>query len=162
MLLSRVAVLVLIGVMMLNSARRPNPLAAADPRQGQPDSTAIVQTIARFHAALAAGDSAQVAALLAPDVLILESGGIETREEYLGGHLRGDIAFAQAVARQPGPMTLRVVGDVAFAASTSVTQGEYRGRSVNSVGAELMILVRTGGIWKIAAVHWSSRARRQP
>jgi hypothetical protein len=34
------------------------------------------------------------------------------------------------------------------------------GRAINSVGAELMVLVRSGSTWKIAAIHWSSRQRR--
>lgn len=125
------------------------------------DSAAVLVTVERFHTALAAGDSTAVADLLAPEAVILETGGIETRAQYLGGHLRGDIAFARAVPRQPGPANVRIVGDVAWVASTSVTQGTYREREVNSVTAELMVLVRSGGRWRIAAVHWSSRARRQ-
>ncbi|GLC28156.1 DUF4198 domain-containing protein [Roseisolibacter agri] len=129
------------------------------------DSAEVARTVTRFHEALASGDSAAALALLAPDVVILESGGMETREEYQGHHLPGDIAFARAVKAARGPVRVSVRGDVAWASSTSVTQGEYRGRSVNSAGAELMVLTRaaagaTG--WRIAAIHWSSRARRQP
>jgi ketosteroid isomerase-like protein len=124
------------------------------------DSLAVTAVVERFHAALAAGDSAAVAALLAPGALILESGGIETREQYLGGHLRGDIAFAQAVPRQRGPTAVRIAGEVAWVSSTSVAQGTYREREINSTTAELMVLVRREGRWQIAAVHWSSRARR--
>ena len=123
------------------------------------DSAAVAATVHRFHAALAAGDSAAVSSLLAPGAVILESGGVETREEYLGGHLRGDIAFAQAVASERGPIGVRIAGDVAWATSTSSMSGEFRGREVNSNGAELMVLLRTDGQWRIAAIHWSSRAR---
>ncbi len=38
--------------------------------------------------------------------------------------------------------------------------GEFRGRPVNSAGAELMVLTRVQGTWKISAIHWSSRTRR--
>ena len=134
--------------------------ASASAPRVKVDTAEVVQVVSRFHAALAAGDSALVASLLAPDAVILESGGIETRDQYLGGHLRGDIAFAQAVPRQPGPLTVRVNGDVAFVWSTSIMQGDYRGRAINSLSAELMVLVRTAAGWQIAAVHWSSRARR--
>ncbi len=129
---------------------------------GSADSASVARVVSDFHAALAAGDSARVAGLLAPDAVILENGAIETRDHYLGGHLRGDIAFAQAVSREPGPITVKVIGDAAYASSTSISQGQYRGREVNSTGAELMVLIRTAGDWRIAAVHWSSRARRQP
>lgn len=124
------------------------------------DSTEAAAVIDRFHAALAAGDSAAAAMVLLPDVVILESGGIESREEYLGGHLRGDIAFAQAVPRERGAIAVRIHGDVALATSTSVSRGEYRGRAVNSAGAELMVLRRTPEGWRIAAIHWSSRQLR--
>jgi hypothetical protein len=92
--------------------------------------------------------------------VILESGGAETVAEYRSHHLPADIAFAVAVpsTRTVTRATLR--GDVAWVASTSVTQGEFRGRAVNSAGAELMVLTRTSEGWKISAIHWSSRARR--
>lgn len=125
---------------------------------GQPqDSAAAVAVIDRFHHALAAGDSAEAAMLLLPDVVILESGGIESREEYLGGHLRSDMAFAQAVQRERADIAVRVHGEVAIASSTSVSRGEYRGRTVNSAGAELIVLRLTADGWRIAAIHWSSR-----
>jgi ketosteroid isomerase-like protein len=127
---------------------------------GSPDSLAVVAAVDAYHAALTRGDSSAVDRLLAPEALILESGGVETRVEYLGGHLRGDIAFAQGVPRQRGAITVRVRGDVAWATSTSVTQGEYRGRDINSASAELMVLERAESGWRIAAIHWSSRARR--
>jgi len=138
------------------------PLSATtDPGAGmRSDSTDVVAAVHRFHAALVAGDSAAVAGLLTADVSILESGGAETRAQYLGGHLKGDIAYAQAVPSERGPVMVWINGDVAWASSTSTTKGEYRGRAVNSVGAELMVLVRTATGWRIAAIHWSSRAGR--
>jgi uncharacterized GH25 family protein/ketosteroid isomerase-like protein len=125
------------------------------------DSAAIVATVDRYHLALATGDSAAALALLTDDAVILESGGIETRAEYRSHHLPSDIEFARAVPSVRGPVRVTVRGDVAWAASTSTTQGEFRGRAVNSVNAELMVLVRTPDGWKISAIHWSSRARRQ-
>ncbi len=56
---------------------------------------------------------------------------------------------------------MRVEGNAAWATSTSTVQGEFRGLQINSQGAELMVLRRTPEGWRIAAVHWSSRARRQ-
>jgi ketosteroid isomerase-like protein len=92
--------------------------------------------------------------------VILESGGLETREEYRSHHLPSDIGFAQAVEATQSPLRAKVRGDVAWVASTSVSKGQFRGRPVNSVGAELMVLTRGAGGWKIAAIHWSSRASR--
>ena len=124
------------------------------------DSAAVAAVIDRFHRALAAGDSATVEDLLLPDVVVLESGGIESRQEYFAHHLPADIAFARAVRPERGLMAVTVAGDVAWAASTSTSRGTFRDRAVNSAGAELIILRRTADGWKIAAVHWSSRQLR--
>ncbi len=124
------------------------------------DSAAVVAVAAAFHAKLVAADTAGVMALLAPDAMILEAGGLETRHEYQDHHLPGDIAYASAV---PSVRTVRhvsVQGNMAWVASTSDTKGTYNGRAVNSTGAELMVLTRKGNTWLVSSVHWSSRARR--
>lgn len=126
----------------------------------QSDSTDIVATVERFHATLAAGDSSGAMALLAPDAVILESGGIETREEYQSHHLPGDIAYAQRVHPERGPMRVVVRGDVGWASSSSATTREVRGETVRSNGAELVVLTRTPEGWRINAIHWSSRTVR--
>ena len=133
--------------------------AAATPGPVQDDSAEVAAAVERYHAALAAGDSAAAVSLLAPDAVILEGGSVETRAEYISHHLPSDIAFARAVWSERGPTRVTVRGDVAWAASSSVTRGEFRGRRIDSVGAELMVLTRTPEGWKISAVHWSSRSR---
>lgn len=124
------------------------------------DSTAVAQTVQAYHQALARGDSAMAIRLLSPDAVILESGGSEDRADYRAHHLPADIQFAQAVPGQRGAIRVTVVGDVAWASSTSITQGTFRERAVNSAGAELMVLTRTPEGWRIRAIHWSSRSRR--
>ncbi len=124
------------------------------------DSAAVVSVVERYHRALESADSVGALALLAGDAVILESGGIETREEYRSHHLPADIAFARAVKGVRSPIRVVVRGDVAWATSTTTTQGDFRGRPVNSAGAELMVLTRTTDGWKINAIHWSSRSRR--
>lgn len=126
------------------------------------DSSDVAATVQRFDGALAAGDSTAALALLADDVLVLESGGIENRDEYRSQHIAADIASARALPSSRGPVTVRLHGDVAWASWISTTQGEYRGRQINSVGAALMVLSRSRDGWKIRAIHWSSRSRRPP
>lgn len=123
-------------------------------------AAAVAAVVERYHAALSSGDSATALALLAPDAIILESGGVETRDEYRGHHLPGDIAFARAVPSVRVAPRVVLQGDVAWAWSTSTTRGEYRGRTLNSAGAELMVLSRQAdGRWLIRSIHWSSRNR---
>ena len=123
------------------------------------DSADVADVVARYHGALASGDSAAALALLASDAIVLESGGKETREEYRAHHLPADIGFARAVPSQRTDVKVTVRGDVAWTSSTSTATGEYRGRQIDSRGAELMVLSREPDGWKIRAIHWSSRSR---
>ncbi len=106
------------------------------------------------------GDSTTALSLLAEDVTILESGGVEDKEHYRSGHLAGDMRFAAAVPRERSDIRVTVLGDVAWAWSTNTAQGQMGEREVNSRGAELMVLARTNDRWMIRAIHWSSRAAR--
>lgn len=123
------------------------------------DSAAVTSTVAAFHAALAAGDSALALSFLAPDVRVLESGGTETLAEYRAHHLPADIAFARAVPSERQVQAVSVVDSVAWLAATSRSQGTFRQRPVDSDGAELMVLTRSEGKWTIRAIHWSGRSR---
>lgn len=128
--------------------------------EAQTPESEVAAVVDAYHAALASGDSTRALDLLADDVVILESGGVENKEHYRSGHLSGDMRFAQAVSRERGEISVVIVGDVAWAHSTSVTQGRMGEREINSRGAELVVLARSEGTWKIRAIHWSSRQVR--
>lgn len=121
------------------------------------DAAAAASAVRDFHVALEAGDSQAVSRLLAPDATILEGGERETRKEYIDHHLQADIKFAQAVATRYSKTDVTVSGEVAWATSTSVTQGTYESKPLNLVGAELMVLSKTPAGWVIRSIHWSSR-----
>jgi ketosteroid isomerase-like protein len=123
------------------------------------DSAAVAGAVTSYHRALEAGDSAAALALLADDAVILEAGGIERRAEYRSNHLPADIAFARAVPAIHSSVEVVIRGDVAWASSTSSSDGTYEGRTIRSQGAELMVLTRDAGEWRIRAIHWSSRRR---
>lgn len=135
------------------AASPENPLAQSS------DSSAVVGVVASFHAALRVGDSATALRLLDRDAIILESGEAETRAEYQSHHLPEDIKFARTVQSKNSILRTLVSGSVAWVASTSVSEGTFAGRRINSAAAELMVLHRTEVGWKIAVIHWSSRAR---
>ena len=121
------------------------------------DAAAVASTVQRFHEALSSGSAEAATKLLAPDAVVLEAGEIETRKEYVGHHLLDDIKFAKAVPANRGQPEIKIVGDVAWASSTSVTRGVYQSKDLNLVGAELMVLTRAPSGWQIRAIHWSSR-----
>jgi ketosteroid isomerase-like protein len=112
-----------------------------------------------FHAALRRGDTAAAQSHLADGALIYESGGVERgRKEYASHHLDADAAFAQAV---PGSVTRRAgeaAGNIAWVATEGRTAGTYKGKAVDRITTETMILRRVGRAWKIVHIHWSSAA----
>ena len=123
------------------------------------DSVAVAKVVSEFHEALSRGDSATALRLLSPDAVILESGGVEARSEYRSHHLPADIEFAKAVADKRGPLQVSVKGAAAWTARTSVTKGEFKGRAIDSTGAESMVLTKEAAGWRIRSIHWSSRRR---
>ena len=119
----------------------------------------VAEVVDAFHAALSRGDTEGASALLAPDVMVLESGGAErSREEYRSHHLGSDSAFAAATEAEVLRRSGAVEGDVAWIASEGRVRGEFNGRAVDRLTTESMVLVRREGGWVIQHIHWSSRA----
>lgn len=111
-----------------------------------------------FSAALAAGDEATVKALLAPDVLIYESGGQEgSLAEYADHHMKADMAFlahakSQVLDRKHGNS-----GELAWVATRTRVTGTYKDKPLDLYSTESLVLKRAPGGWRIVHVQWSSR-----
>lgn len=134
-------------------------LAASDGASAQPAdpaARAAEAAVRSFHEALQRGDEATVRRLLAADAVILESGSLETRDEYLRHHLKADIEFTRSVPPRVTAMAATVAGPTAWVRSESVSQGTFRDRPVHLAGAELMVLTRGAAGWEVRAIHWSS------
>lgn len=131
-----------------------------NPTRSREDSIAVTRTASSFHAALKSGDTATVRRLISSDLRVLEAGEVENRSQYLSHHLAADIEFAKAVRGERTVVSYAQEGNVAWLVATSSASGKFRGRPINSVGAELMILSRIQKGWQIRAIHWSS-AKRQ-
>lgn len=117
------------------------------------DAAAVVDA---FHAALRGDDTAGALALLADEVLIFEGGRVErSKAEYAAHHLAADAAFSKAVSSTLTRRSGGASGDTAWVASEGRTAGEYKGRPIDRVTAETIVLRRSGGAWKIVHIHWS-------
>lgn len=124
------------------------------------DSSAVVAALNTFNSALTAGDSSRVVSLLADDLLVIEAGSIETRAEYLAHHLGADIKASQArTAAERTVLKVSVTGSAAYVVTRTVTPAPAAGGTAGE-SAELMVLTRSAGAWRIRSVHWSSRRRR--
>jgi ketosteroid isomerase-like protein len=130
--------------------------------QAGTDQATVAAAVSAFHAGLKTGDASAVTRLIADDALMFEAGGSETRAEYLKNHLPADIEFEKAVTTTRGPVRVVVNGDSAWASSTSEFVGTFKGRAVDSIGVELMVLTKEPEGWRIRAISWSGRARTKP
>jgi ketosteroid isomerase-like protein len=134
-------------------------IAAQTMNAGAQDVSFALATAKRFHELLAAGDSAGAVRLLAPDLVVVEAGYIETRAEYLAHHLGADMEFAKGVPARREVISAKREGDVAWIVSSSAASGKMHDRQIDSRGAELIVLSRSNGAWLIRSVHWSSQRR---
>ena len=134
-------------------------LQAASTAAQDTDRAGATAAFEAFYAGMKKGDAAEVMRTVAPDAIFLESGKQESRAEYESGHLPADMEFERAVAGKRGPLTVNVVGDVAWISAMTDYQGAFQGKPVNFVLAQLMVLTRSNGRWLIRSVHWSSLRR---
>lgn len=129
----------------------------------QPSDTAeidVTAAIESFYSAIKSGDAAEAMAVIAPDAMFVESGRLETREEYEKNHLPADIAFEKQVDGTRGPWRITIEDDTAWAIATTEYDGTFDGSPVNFVSAQLAVLSRgDDDRWLIRAIHWSSRRR---
>jgi len=146
----RQAVLVCMGLTagLLQVACAP---AAAPPNEG--DVTAVLE---RFYGAMKTADTAVAMQQIAPDAVFVESGKLETRAEYEANHLPADIGFEKQVTGKRGPWQVKFEGDAAWAIATTEYDGTFDGRPVSFVSAQLAVLTRADGTWRIRSIHWSS------
>lgn len=141
-------------------AHHPAAAAAADV-DVPAAAKAAVAVAERFSTALSTGDLATVGSLLAPDVLILESGGAErSREEYLGHHAVSDAAFLKGAHRQLLRQRARTAGEFAWVGTESELHAQKDGQPLTIQSAETMVLKETADGWRIVHIHWSSRTKR--
>src|SRR5687767_10344736 len=117
---------------------------AQSPRSNASEVEAVVRA---FHEALQSGNVPAVKRLLAADSVILESGQLESRDEYLRHHLAADIEFAKAVPSRVLSSEATINGDTAWVRSVSATAGTFRNRPIKLARAELVVLTRTGSTW---------------
>lgn len=133
---------------------------AAGAQTVRTDSAGAVAAVVQFHAALQAADSARATSLLAEDAVILESGAIQTRSEYLSHHLAADMKASVGSRAQRTVVRVSLFGNSAIVVSRSVSPPSGADGNTGSEMAELMVVSKSTTGWQIRAVHWSSRRRK--
>ncbi len=139
------------GLLLLTTA----PSGAQSP--AEPAVATPVAAVEAFHQALAAGDRDAALNLLEHNLIVFEAGRAEmSRTEYAAGHLAADMEFSGSTRRQVLDQRSGASGGYAWVFTRYATTGTFRGRPVDGIGVETMILSRQDGIWRIQHIHWSS------
>jgi ketosteroid isomerase-like protein len=124
-----------------------------------PGNEGPVATVDAFDHALRTRDTGRALELLAPDVLIYESGGQEaSRDEYAAHHLKSDMEFLAAATVQQLERRHTISGNVAIVTTRTRVKGVYQDKPFDQLGTETMVLRHAGGAWRITHIHWSSRS----
>lgn len=119
-----------------------------------------VRQVDAFSQALAAADFDRMKSLLAPDVIILESGGVErNRDEYMGHHAKLDAAFLDGAHVNVLSRTARIDGNLAWVATETEVHAVKGNKPPTLLSTETMILGNRSGDWQILHIHWSSRPK---
>jgi ketosteroid isomerase-like protein len=119
----------------------------------------IRSTLEAFYAAMKNGDRAAAMSHIAEDAVFVEGGRLETRQQYEENHLPNDIGFEKQVTGKRGEWKITIEDNTAWAIATTEYDGIFDGAPVAFTSAQLAVLSRDAGAWRIRSIHWSSRRR---
>ncbi len=134
----------------------------AAPQPPAPEKNAALEEAANavdaFHNALVKGDRQAAQAALDDQVQIYEQGWIErSKAEYASHHLDSDAAFSAVTTRTQTSRSGVILGDLAYVISEGKVAGTFKGKAIDSITLETMVLRREQSGWRIVHIHWSSR-----
>lgn len=115
------------------------------------DTSGIIGVVRDFYGAIAAGDSAHARTMLDAAASIVVDGRAVARDTYTR---RAETTSAPALTARSG-WQVRREGDVAWVTTRTLEAGEMDNRAVGISGAELVVLARRGGTWRIVAINAS-------
>jgi ketosteroid isomerase-like protein len=121
------------------------------------DAAAVRTTLESFYAAMKNAENATAMSFIAEDAVFVESGRLETREQYEKNHLPSDISFEKQVTGKRAEWDIKIKDDTAWAITTTEYDGIFDGGPVNFTSAQLAVLTRDADKWMIRSIHWSSR-----
>ena len=166
---STIALMITMAPPAFAQTTPPSSSHGSHPAHAAPSSTtdvpdaaiSAVNKVDTFSQALAAADFEQVKDLLAPDTIILESGGVEhSRDEYLNHHAKSDASFLSGAHVKVVSRTARVEGNLAWVATESEIHVSRDNKPLTLLSTETMILGKRSGDWQIVHIHWSSRPKK--
>ncbi len=128
--------------------------AAAVPALGG-DRADPVGTANAFRRALEGGNDRGAMSLMAPELLLYESGEQnQSRSDYAAHHMKADMAFLANARVTVLDQKTSAHGALAWVA----TRSRIATRDGDMISTETMVLRRKKAGWRIVHIHWSSRA----
>jgi ketosteroid isomerase-like protein len=115
-----------------------------------------IEAVERFGQALKDSNETVVRELLDENVLIFESGNVESSlEEYASHHMSADMAFMKDIEKEVISRSIMGNGDTVVISTKYRMFGSYKGRAFDKPSMETLVLHRKNGGWKIVHIHWS-------
>lgn len=149
---SRVVVLLAFGALASSSL-----MAACAATPAVHSEAEVASVLESFYGAIKRGDPKAAMSVIAPDAMFVESGKLETREQYEMNHLPLDIDFERQITGKRGPLRITFADDTAWIIATTEYDGKVDGGRVSFASSQLMVLTKDADVWKIRSIHWSSR-----
>ena len=81
-----------------------------------------------------------------------------SKAEYAAHHLPADAVFSQAVKSLTTRRSGDAAGEMAWVSSEGRTTGTYKGKPIDRLTTETMVLRKAVDGWRIVHIHWSSAA----
>jgi ketosteroid isomerase-like protein len=131
-------------------------IAACAPKPPVHTEAEVQAVFDAFYGAIKRGDPKAAMSVIAPDAMFVESGKLETREQYEKNHLPLDIDFERQITGKRGPLRITFAGDTAWIIVTTEYDGKIEGGDVAFASSQLMVLTKDADSWKIRSIHWSS------
>jgi uncharacterized membrane protein/ketosteroid isomerase-like protein len=115
------------------------------------------QIAASLTQAIGSGDVERLKSLMVSDVLIFESGNVESSlAEYESHHMQSDISFMRTMNSEVISRKVIDAGDTATVVTRSRIYGIYKEKEIELSNTETLVLENQNGDWKIIHIHWSS------
>ena len=116
------------------------------------------ETADSLYTGLKTGDTELLQSIMDPQVLIFESGGVESSwEEYASHHLGADMTFMANMSREIISRKILEQGEIFVIATQARLSGTYRDEQIDSTSDETLVLQKKEQGWRITHIHWSSR-----
>lgn len=122
---------------------------------------AQVRTVVEaYHKAFEQRDLEGLRRLLAPELLVFESGGVDRgRDTYLGHHLGPELKEMNAWTTSGMEMKVQTEGAMAYATCAFAYEATFtNGKTSKAKATETLLLAKEKDQWLIRHIHWSSRA----